>query len=217
MTGAAPRAVLWDMDGTLVDSGDLHFEAWRTTLAGLGRSLARAEFDATFGQRNDAILRRLLDPQIAAAEVARIGDEKEARYRALVAARGIAPLAGALDWQRRLAAAGWRQAIASSGPRANAAAIVAALGLEGAFAAVVAAEDVTHGKPHPEVFLAAAARLGVAPARCVVLEDAPPGLEAGRRAGMRTIGVLSTHARLEADLVVAAFADLAADAFERLL
>ena len=217
MSGAAPRAVLWDMDGTLVDSGDLHYRAWRETLAPRGRDLARPEFTATFGLRNDAILRRLLDPAIGAAEIVRLGDEKEARYRALVTAHGIAALPGALDWLRRLADAGWRQAIASSGPRANAAAILAALDLGAAFAAVVAAEDVTHGKPHPEVFLVAAARLGVAPPRCVVLEDAPPGLEAGRRAGMPTIGVRSTHAALDADVVVAALSDLDADAFDRLI
>lgn len=217
MSAAAPRAVLWDMDGTLVDSGDLHFEAWRETIAALGRPLSRAEFDATFGQRNDAVLRRLVDPDIGAADIARIGDEKEARYRALVAARGIAPLAGALDWLRRLADAGWRQAIASSGPRANSEAILAALDLGASFAAIAAAEDVTHGKPHPEVFLVAAARLGVEPRRCVVLEDAPPGLEAGRRAGMPTIGVLSTHPHLDADVVVATLTDLAPDAFDRLV
>jgi beta-phosphoglucomutase-like phosphatase (HAD superfamily) len=119
--------------------------------------------------------------------------------------------------RRALAGAGWRQAIASSGPRANTEAIIDALGLHGAFAAIVAAEDVAHGKPHPEVFLTAAARLGVAPARCVVVEDAPPGIEAGQRAGMPTIGVLSTHPALAADRVVAALTDLEADAFERML
>ena len=205
------------MDGTLVDSGDLHYLAWREAMQAHGRDLTRAEFDATFGQRNDTILRRLLDPAITAEDIARIGDEKEADYRALVAARGIQPLAGALEWVRRLGAAGWRQAIASSGPRANADTIVDALGLHGAFAALASAEDVTHGKPHPEVFLVAAARVDVAPARCVVVEDAPPGIEAGRRAGMPTIGVLSTHAKLEADRVVAALTDLEADAFDRLI
>ena len=217
MTRGSGRAVLWDMDGTLVDSGDLHYAAWHDAMRALGRELTRAEFDATFGQRNDTILRRLVDPAISDAEIARIGDDKEARYRALVVAHGIRPLAGALEWVRRLDAAGWLQAIASSGPRANAEAIIDALGLHGAFAAVASAECVTHGKPHPEVFLVAAARLGVAPARCVVVEDAPPGIEAGRRAGMPTIGVLSTHPRLEADVVVAALTDLADDAFEKLI
>ena len=65
------RAVLWDMDGTLVDSGDLHFAAWRESMLALGRDLTRAEFDATFGQRNDAILRRLVEQAIDAAEIAR--------------------------------------------------------------------------------------------------------------------------------------------------
>ena len=216
MSGA-PRAVLWDMDGTLVDSGRLHHEAWRELMAGLGRTLSYEEFAATFGLRNDAILRRLVDPAMSDAEVARIGDEKEARYRDLVRAHGVAALPGALDWLARLAAAGWRQAIASSGPRANAAAIVDTLGLDGTFAAIVAAEDVTHGKPHPEVFLTAAARLAVPPARCVVLEDAPAGLDAGRRAGMPTVGVLSTHPHLEADVVVASLADLDPQALDRLV
>lgn len=217
MTGALPRAVLWDMDGTLVDSGELHFLAWQAAMQAHGRALARAEFDATFGQRNDAILRRLLDPAISAAEVARIGDEKEADYRALVATHGVQALPGALDWVRRLDALGWRQAIASSGPRANAETIIDALGLHGVFAAVASAEDVTHGKPHPEVFLVAAARLAVPPARCVVVEDAPPGIEAGRRAGMATIAVRSTHAALDADVVVDALTDLDTDTFDRLV
>lgn len=211
------RAVLWDMDGTLVDSGEYHYEAWRDTMAGLGRGLTREEFAATFGQRNDAILRRAIGPQVTADEITGIGDAKEAHYRALVHARGIEALPGVREWLTRLRAAGWRQAIASSGPRRNAETIVAVLGLEGTFDVIVAAEDVVHGKPHPEVFLTAAARLAVAPGRCVVVEDAPSGTEAGRRGGMRTIGVLTTHPHLEADRVVASLATLEPDAFDWLL
>src|SRR5215470_1842738 len=162
-----PRGVLWDMDGTLVDSADYHYEAWRETMAGLGRPLSRDEFAATFGQRNDTILRRSIGPQITAEEIQRIGDAKEERYRTLVRERGIAALPGVREWLERLHAAGWRQAIASSGPRLNAQAVVAALGLESLFDAIVSAEDVVHGKPDPDVFLAAADRLGVAAARCV--------------------------------------------------
>lgn len=214
---ASPRAVLWDMDGTLVDSGDYHYEAWRETMAGLGRALGREEFAATFGQRNDAILRRYIGPQVTAEQIRDIGDAKEEHYRTLVRARGITPLPGVREWLTRLHGASWRQAIASSGPRANAAAIIAELGLQGTFEAVVAAEDVVHGKPDPEVFIAAAAQLGVAPGRCVVVEDAPMGIEAGRRGGMRTLGVLTTHAHLDADLVARTLAELEPDAFERLL
>src|SRR5262249_39173850 len=149
--------------------------------------------------------------------VRRIGDAKEIRYRALVAARGVVALPGVREWLARLRAAGWRQAVASSGPRLNSEAIIDALALPAPFDAVVSAEEVAHGKPDPDVFLAAAERLAVAPARCVVVEDAPSGVEAGRRAGMRTLGVLSTHSRLDADRVVRSLADLEANAFETLL
>jgi len=216
-TSDSSRGVLWDMDGTLVDSGEYHFEAWRETMAGLGRELSRAEFAATFGQRNDIILRRYIGPQITAEEIARIGDAKEVRYRTLVSARGIAPLPGVREWLTRLRAAGWRQAIASSGPRLNGQTIVAALGLERVFDAIVSAEDVAHGKPHPEVFLTAAQRLGVTAPRCVVVEDAPTGIEAGRRAGMHTLGVLTTHPELDAERTVRSLADLEPDAFDRFL
>ena len=214
---AAPRAVLWDMDGTLVDSGEYHYQAWRETMAGLGRELERDEFAATFGQRNEAILRRYIGPQVTAEEIQQIGDAKEERYRARVCASGIAALPGVRQWLARLGADGWRQAIASSGPRLNSETIIAALGLDGTFDTVIAAEDVIHGKPHPEVFLAAAARLGVAPSRCVVVEDAPMGIEAARRGGMRSLGVLNTHPHLDADRVARSLEELEPDAFERLL
>ena len=214
---AAPRAVLWDMDGTLLDSGRLHFQAWQDTMAALGRALSRAEFDAGYGRRNDDILRAWFGPNIAPAEIDRIAGIKEARYRALLRPSGIAALPGILPWIGRLGADGWRQAVATAGPRANVEAVVGVLGLGGRFAAIVAAEDVARGKPDPEVFLAAAARLGVPPARSVVVEDGPAGIEAARRAGMRAIGLLTTHAALDADLVVRAPADIPADAFDRLL
>ena len=214
---APPRGVLWDVDGTLVDSAEQHYEAWRVTLAECGRSFDRDEFAAGFGQRNDAILRRTLGAQITVQDIQRIGDTKEARYRELVRTRGITTLPGVREWLGRLRADGWRQAIASSGPLLNAHTIITALELEGTFGAVVSADEVPHGKPDPDVFLAAAARLDVAPARCVVVEDAPAGVEAGRRAGMRTLGVLTTHARLDADYTVRSLAELEPKAFDALL
>jgi beta-phosphoglucomutase len=143
------------------------------------RDLTRPEFDATFGQRNDAILRRLVDSAISDAESPASATRRR-RTTAPWSPRRDPPARRALDWLRALAGAGWRQAIASSGPRANTEAINDALGLHGVFAAIVAAEDVTHGKPHPEVFLTAAARLGVAPARCRRRGRAA-GIEAGQR------------------------------------
>ena len=119
-------------------------------------------------------------------------------------------------WVQRLRREGWHQAIASSAPRANVDVMLEAVGIAAEIDAVVSAEDVRAGKPDPEVFLTAAERLGVPAERCIVVEDAAAGIEAARRAGMRSIGV-STSAVLEADVFVRSLADLGPDAFERLL
>jgi beta-phosphoglucomutase len=215
--GNGARAVLWDMDGTLVDTARFHLRAWQETLADLGLAVSHERFMRTFGRRNDAVIRDLVDPAVSPDEIARIAGLKEGRYRDLVRAGGVAPLPGVREWVVRLRAAGWRQAIASSAPHANIETIVDAMGFHGLFDGVAGDEDVTVGKPDPQVFLAAAASVGTAPARCVVVEDAPAGVEGGRRAGMRTIGVRSGHGDLDADLVVDSLADLPADAFDRLL
>jgi beta-phosphoglucomutase len=185
-------------------------------MAGDGVIVTEAQFAASFGQRNDAILGAWLGPGASPERVRRLGDEKEARFRRLVAAEGLAPLPGAVEWIERLALEGWRQAIASSAPRANVEVVVRALGLATRLGALVAAEDVHRGKPDPEVFLVSASRLGVRPSRSVVVEDAAAGIEAARRAGMRSVG--AGPAGLDAaDVVVTSLADLPADAFDRLV
>jgi HAD superfamily hydrolase (TIGR01509 family) len=209
------RAVLWDLDGTLVDSREQHWIAWRETMAADGVTITERQFLASFGQRNDAILEAWLGARATPDYVARIGATKEARFRDLVARDGAQLLPGAADWVRRLGAAAWAQAIASSAPRLNVEVTHQAMGLD-AFQALVSAEDVRVGKPDPEVFLVAATRLHVPPERCVVVEDAAAGIEAARRAGMRSIGV-GAAVGLRADLTTASLADLAADAFETLV
>ena len=129
---------------------------------------------------------------------------------------GIAALPGAAEWVRRLHQEKWRQAVASSAPRANIEVVLEVIGLAGCFQAVVSAEDVTAGKPDPQVFLTAASRLAAPPGQCVVVEDAAAGVEAARRAGMRSIGV-SRKAVLSADVAVRSLADLAPDTFAKML
>lgn len=216
-TKTKPCAALWDMDGTLLDSAEYHWLAWRDTMQEMGFEISYEEFVATFGQRNDSILRGWISDEITAAEILRISDIKEARYRAMVKERGVVLLPGVHEWLTRLRDAGWRQAIASAAPRANVAAIIEALQLEAFFGGYIGAEDVQRGKPDPQVFQAAAALLGVPAERCVVLEDAPAGVAAGRSAGMRTIGVLSSHAALDADVTVETLDQLPDDIFDRLI
>lgn len=210
------RAVLWDLDGTLVDSAEQHWQSWRDTLHARGFSVTREQFLTTFGQRNDAILAQWLGAEVAAARWREIGDAKEALYRELVARDGLTALPGAAEWVTRLSAAGWSQAIASSAPRKNVEVVAEALGLTRYFGALIAAEDVRRGKPEPEVFQVAADRLAIPPHRCVVVEDAAAGIEAARRAGMVNIGV-GGDGVAGADVCVASLVDLAEDAFDRLV
>lgn len=214
---ADARAVLWDMDGTLVDSAALHWQAWQETFAAEGRPVTRDQFEATFGQRNDAVVRGFLGPDLTASQIERIAAAKEARYRDLVRTGGVAPLPGVRRWLERLRAAGWRQAVASSAPRLNLETLLEALDMAQYFDAVVSAEAIERGKPDPQIFLVAAAKLDVPPGRCIVVEDAPAGVEAGRRAGMRTVGVRGSRASLDAGLVVRTLAELPDGAFDALL
>jgi beta-phosphoglucomutase len=205
------------MDGTLIDSGEYHWLTWRDALAAEGYSLTHDEFASFFGQRNDAIVRRFLGDSVSPEHAVRIGVEKEVAYRNLVRARGVSPLPGVRRWLERLHADGWKQAVASSAPPDNIETLVEVLDLGAVFQAFASGEEVPNGKPAPDVFLHAAAKLGVPPSRCIVVEDAPAGVEAGRRAGMRTIGLASLHATLDADLVVTSLEDLPDEAFDRLL
>lgn len=210
------RAVLWDLDGTLADSEEYHWLSWRDTLAPEGVPLTYDQFLASFGQKNDRILRDWLGPEADPGRIQRLGEAKEAEYRRLARERGLAPLPGAAEWIEHLTRAGWKQAIASSAPRENVETMLAALKLEAFFDAVIAAEDVTAGKPDPQVFRAAAFRVHVPPSHCIVVEDAAAGIEAARRAGMRCIGVSRTT-QLDADVFVSSLDELLPTAFEALL
>ncbi|MBA3441787.1 MAG: HAD family phosphatase [Pyrinomonadaceae bacterium] len=211
------RAVIWDLDGTLIDSTEYHWLTWRDALAAEGYSLTYDQFLAGFGKRNDVVLRSYLGEGLSLSEAGRIAEAKEGRYRELVNEHGIELLPGAAHWLARLKAEGWRQALATSAPRLNVQAVLAQLGIAENFDGIVSAEDVERGKPDLQVFLTAAAKAEVVPTRSIVVEDAPAGIEGGRRAGMRTIGVLTTHADLHADLVVHTLEELPDNAFDQLL
>jgi len=217
-TAGPPGGVLWDLDGTLIDSAGHHWVAWRDTLAAEGRSVQPSDFVNTFGKRNDEILRELMGTHLTPEWIERVSETKERAYRRLLREKGLEPLPGALPWLERLREAGWRQALASSAPQPNIDAVFEVLRLGRFLDTVVSADEVGRGKPDPAIFLEAARRLGLPPARCVVVEDAPAGIEGARRAGMPSIGVLSSHHKaLDADLVVPSLDALPARAFEELV
>lgn len=205
------------MDGTLIDSEEYHWIAWRETMADQSHPITREQFRSSFGTRNDAILTRWLGARATPQVIAEIGDEKEKRYRDLVRNDGISLMPGVEHWVHRLHKQGWLQAIASAAPRLNVEAILEVLEIADCFQGIVSAEDVKNGKPDPEVFLTAAASVGAAPERSIVVEDAAAGIEGARRAGMRSIGVSRAVALSNADLMVASLDLLDDAAFESLL
>lgn len=190
-----PCAVIFDLDGVLVDSAMAHRRAWQQLGEEVGVPFSDALFDRSFGQRNESIIPVWLGEAVPAARAAALADRKETLYRDAVrrgAVRVYAGVAGVVDGLR---AEGARLAIASSGPRANVGLLIDVLGLEDRVDAVVAGEDVRQGKPDPEAFLLAATRLGVPAARCAVVEDSVHGIEAAVRAGMLAVAVLTSTPR----------------------
>jgi beta-phosphoglucomutase family hydrolase len=214
---SARRAVLWDMDGTLIDSEEYHWIAWRHTMAEESVTITHEQFLASFGQRNDSILPRWLGAAATPERIQNIANAKEELYRGLIRKYGIAPLPGVERWVHRLHEAGWKQTIASAAPRANVDAILEVLSATRFFEGIVSAEDVKNGKPDPEVYLVAASRVGVPPDRCIVVEDAAAGVDGARRAGMKSIGVNRNRGYLPADVVVKSLDLLELNAFETLL
>ena len=204
------RALIWDMDGVLVDSGEYHFVAWRETLKAIMQSdISYADFQRTFGLRNVEMLRDYLGFNLTLAEVDYLSGIKESRYREIISQRGMSLLPGVKEWLSEARSQGWLQAVASSAPRENVEAVVDTVGIRDFFQVMLSAEDVKHGKPDPEVFLTAASRLGVPPSNCLIIEDAPVGIQGAKSAGIRCVGVLTTHAHLDADIVINRLSDLA--------
>jgi beta-phosphoglucomutase len=188
MNPAAAYAAIWDMDGTLVDTAELHFQAWVKLCEEVGRPFSRADFAATFGKRNPEIIAYLFGKRFDEGRVAELGDRKEELYKT-AARQGVTLLPGVHALLEGLHAAGFKQAIGSSAPRGNLDLILRLTGIEHLLDAIVSMEDTQRGKPDPQVFQVAAQRLGVAAGHCIVLEDAVAGVQAARAGGMRCIAV----------------------------
>jgi HAD superfamily hydrolase (TIGR01509 family) len=183
---------IFDHDGVLVDSLELHTQAWFELGRRTGLNFTPEFIHETFGWTNPSIFRRLLGDSISEDEIKRYSDLKEVCYRDI--ARGKVRLMegvrGVLDG---LTARGVRLAIGSSGVLPNLELTVIECGLAGRFAAIASLEDITRGKPDPQVFLVAAAKAGCEPRCSVVFEDAPVGIQAAKAAGMHAVGVATTH------------------------
>jgi len=212
------KSVIWDMDGVLVDTGEMHYLAWAQTLPAFKVPFSYELFQKTFGMNNAGILTCLLGKPPADEFVARVSEAKEALFRELIRGRA-ALLPGVAAWLEQLQQTGYTQAIASSAPQANIDALVDELNIRTWFGAIVSGFDLP-GKPAPDTFLKSARLLGTPSDRCIVVEDAIAGVEAAKRAGMKCVAVTTTNpASLlqAADVVVDNMTMLAPDTFDRLL
>ena len=213
------KAVIFDLDGVLVDTGDYHKQSWYDLAQIQGWEFSDEIFRRTFGMQNAQIIPTLAGCDVAAAEIDRLGDWKEQRYRDLISGK-LTLLEGVKDLIDDLRADGYRLAVGTSTPRINLDFMLEHTHIRDKFDDFVTSEDVTNGKPAPDTFLKAAEKLDVAPARCVVVEDAVPGVEAGKSAGMVVLAVTTTRRRGElgaADRVVDSLAEVGAADFDKLL
>lgn len=212
MSVELPIGVILDMDGVLIDSAAAHFRSWQLLAEECDGSVTKEQFATTFGQQNRDII-PILFGDVSEARMQALADRKEELYRELI--RESPPIVnGAVELVRALHGAGVRLAIGSSGPRENIELVLLAMGVSDCISVVVSGDEVTRGKPDPQVFNLAAEGLGIDAARCVVIEDAPVGVEAARAAGARTVAVLMYHPRkalAEADCIVTRLADLSVD------
>ena len=200
MAGNNGYGVIWDVDGTLIDTAEQHFNSWAALSREIDKPFTREHFAATFGMRNPEVIRVLYGDNYTDAEIADMAERKENFYKADARASGLELLPGVQQLLTDLHAAGFQQAIGSSAPRGNLDLLFELLGLEHFFEAVVSMEDVQRGKPDPQVFQVAAQRIGLDPAHCLVMEDAVAGVQAAKAAGMKAIGITFVAHHPEASL-----------------
>ena len=185
------KAFLFDLDGTLIDSMPLHHNAWVEWHARRGLAMDTDHFfESTAGRSNPEILFDMF-PALSAAEHLEMADDKEAIYREF-AARSLGLIPGAQAFAQQARAVGCKLAVCTASTPPNMALAFTQHGIDRWVDAITSPADGLRGKPHPDIFIEAARRLGVDPEHCLVFEDAPLGIEAARRAGMKAVALTTT-------------------------
>jgi len=191
-----PIGVIFDWDGVIIDSHNQHELSWQRLAKEYNKDLPNNFFKETFGMRNESIIPKFFNNWIDTnnnKEVKILADRKEEIYRQIITQNGITPLEGVKELLASLKSQKIRCSIGSSTPIKNIETVINIIGLSDYFDAITAAEDVSNGKPDPEVFLKASKKIGIAPENCIVFEDAHVGIQAAIAAGMKVVAVATTH------------------------
>jgi beta-phosphoglucomutase len=191
------KAVIFDMDGVIAHTNPYHSMAFREFFGKRGLQPTDEEFaQHMFGKSNSYILKHFLGRPVTGEEFVSMENEKEGLFREIYAEH-VKDINGFLEFLNSLKEAGFKTGVATSAPRANLDLIMGKLGFESQMESVLASENVTKHKPDPEVYLKSSANLGVDPKDCIVFEDSFSGVTAGLNAGMKVVGVLSSHTKEE--------------------
>ncbi|MHA1338715.1 MAG: HAD family hydrolase [Promethearchaeota archaeon] len=189
--------VIFDMDGVLADTGEIHYKSWVKLAKEIGVEFTKDFFNETFGQQSPTILKKLLAGKMYSDEkIIELANKKEEYYRIMVKDR-LKPLPGAIELIKELRKKQFKLAIGSSGPVENVNLLVETLNIKHYFDVIITSANAERSKPAPDVFLKAAEKLNILPKNCVVIEDAPVGIEAARNAAMHVIALTTTHNKEE--------------------
>lgn len=206
------KAVIFDMDGTMIDNTLYHKRAWLEFCRRHGINLTEEGYLLKVsGKRNDAILELLFERRIAPDEQTQLEEEKESIYREIYGPN-LKANGGLIDFLDKLSLKNLKIGIATTSPYKNRIFVLEALKLQNFFAVIVGSEDTLEGKPHPEIYLKTAEKLGFAPGECLAFEDTPSGVKSAKSAGIKTvIAVLTSHPKEElneADFYIKDFTEI---------
>jgi beta-phosphoglucomutase family hydrolase len=219
MEASSKKAVIWDMDGIIVDTAQYHMKGWQTVFQKRGANYTEEDYRLNTGMRNDSIIRSMLGDKVDQYDIMAITREKDEVFRQIVS-KNIRPFPGVLKLITSLKANKFKIAIASSALIENIQLITRSLKIHNCFDAIVSGWETTKGKPNPQIFLLAAEKLGVETESCIVIEDAIVGVTASKRAGMCCLAVTNTNPKENlrgADLVIDTLEEITIDILERLL
>lgn len=190
--------VLFDLDGVLIDSHDQHEQSWFMLADEISQPLSKEQFKESFGMRNEMCIPDVFGwaKRDEVEKIQQLGDRKEELYRELLASSGLKPLPGVMELVADLKESGIPFSLGSSTSRKNIEVCFRTTGLDAYFLShYTGAEDVSRGKPAPDVFLEAARKIDCEPTDCIVIEDAHVGIEAAKAGGMKAVAVTTTHPR----------------------
>lgn len=213
------KGIIWDVDGVLAKTAPFHCESWRKVWKERNIEFSWDDFKMSFGMRNDRIILEMLGRDYPEEEIAYIAKKKEYYFRKVAKGR-IKPPTGLTRLLASLKNDGFRMAVASSGPPENVEFILKECNLTSFFLSFVSGSEVSHSKPHPEIFLLASRRISVEPHQCIVVEDAPAGVKGAKKAKMKCIAITTLHSKdelKEADMIINSFTEVNIEKFNQLI